>query len=147
MTRFLTAATVALTIGMATVPAFAITQDASMAKDLTEAVEKATKDVAPDFVCYDPTNKETCQTFRGVKSDGGYFNVSTFASKITISCGQPDGVNYRLCTAANTDAVWGEIKANDRFIEAPENDDRCKAFGDNLSQEYLACEAALPIKS
>ena len=54
-------------------------------------------------------------------------------------------MNYRLCS--DNVSVDGEIVANDRFVPAPLDDARCSSFGDNLSSDYLACEAVLPIKS
>ena len=61
-----------------------------------------------------------------------------------VACVQPNGVNYGTC--ASEGALFGIITVNGVLTQAPKDDPRCKGFGDNLSQDYLACEAALPVK-
>jgi hypothetical protein len=165
MNRILSAASLALTMGVATAPAFAQSYDevvaankaaneaaaartkeeGAMAKTLYTLASWSTENSNPTFACYDPTDKATCQTVRGAAVDGGTVWFVTFANKTTGGCFQPDNVDYRMCS--DNEVAWGEIKVNNLFAPAPLNDARCSGFGDNISPDYLACEAALPIKS
>jgi hypothetical protein len=161
MNPILSAASLALTMGVATAPAFAQSYDevvaaneaaaartkeeGAMAKTLYTLASWSTENSNPTFACYDPTDKATCQTVRGVAVDGGTVWFVIFANETTGGCFQPDNVDYRMCS--DNEVAWGEIKVNNLFAPAPLNDARCSGFGDNISPDYLACEAALPIKS
>ena len=57
MNRFLTAAALALTIGVSTVPAFAYTLDKVAAEDIVTHVTKFTENANPQFGCADPMDK------------------------------------------------------------------------------------------
>jgi hypothetical protein len=151
--RPLTAAALALSMGLSVAAANATGRSIAAVDAKTNPAELVTKafqvteNVAPTFGCYDPTDKTTCQTVRSADADGGRYTLLLFPDKSTAACYRPDGVDYRLCGSGVIDKVWGEIVANDSFILAPVGDSRCSSFGDDLSEDYLACEAALPIKS
>jgi hypothetical protein len=165
MRKLLSAAALALTMGLATAPAFAQSYDevvaankaanepaaartkeeGATAKTLYTLASWSTENSNPSFHCYDPLDKATCQTIRTAAVEGGAVQFATFADKTTAGCFEPANVGYRMCS--DNEVAWGEIKVNDRFAPAPINDDRCSLFGDNISPDYLACEAALPVKS
>ena len=54
------------------------------------------------------------------------------------------GLTHAVCSPG--DQLYGEIKKDGLYRAAPVDDDRCKGFGDNLSDDYLACEVALPLR-
>jgi hypothetical protein len=114
------------------------------ANNLIAHVADVTKEVAPSFTCYDPTDKATCQTIRGADVDGGHVSFIKFANETVWACFRPDNAQYAMCGSEGV--LYGQIVVSGRLEDAPKDDPRCKGFGDNLSADYLACEAALPPK-
>jgi hypothetical protein len=109
-------------------------------------VDDAVKSVAPTFGCYDPTNPKTCQQTRHVVIDDGDFSTSDFSSpNLHLRCFSPGpDLPYDICT--NGKSVFGQIFNGTAWVEPPKSDPRCNQWGGPLSNEYLACEAALPPK-
>ena len=108
----------------------------------------AVKDAAPQFACYDPTDKATCQEIRSEYSipDGGVFSTIDFPDGLHDQCFSPGwNSNYRVCSGG-WGWAWPETLNNGRFVDAPFFDSRCDHWGGPYSAEYLACEAALPPK-
>ena len=127
--RKLFSAALALTMGVATAPAFAQSYDevvaankaaneaavartkeeAPMAKTLYTLASWSTENSNPTFACYDPADKATCQTVRGAAVEGGTVWFVTFANKTTGGCFQPDSVDYRMCS--DNAHVWGRSRS------------------------------------
>jgi hypothetical protein len=170
MNRFLTTAALALSIGTATVPAFAQndglthstyeangttytvsaparSDEYNKAQDLIARVANATKNTASEFNCADPTDKTSCQTRRVVTTDEGLLSYFKFGDATVVACIEPTSTssNYGVC--GSDGGLFGIIRVNGILTPAPKDDPRCKGFGDNISQDYLACEAALPPKN
>ena len=140
--RIFTAAALALSIGMATAPAFAA--DLPSPKDFFSQIVEATAPAPAKMFCPDPMDKTSCQTVRGMKYEEGMAVYTKFVD-VAEACFHPKGADYAVCS--NGDQLYGEIKKDGLYRAAPVDDDRCKGFGDNLSDDYLACEVALPLRS
>jgi hypothetical protein len=104
---------------------------------------EATKDAAPIFVCRNQTDPTSCQQRRfGLNSNGWFFRFD-LADGQRIYCVRPSfWADYRVC--AKMLISWGEIYNGEHWVYAREGDARCSKWGNDLSAEYLACEAALP---
>jgi hypothetical protein len=141
-----------------------LTPLAAHANDLHDAFAKALPEInktlpdslAPEFGCYDPTNKDTCQQARTQFAFGppeGFYSRFDFANGLRVYCVQPvSGIKtmpYRICVgwdAPDTSSFTAEIFTGKDWVEAPSHDERCVQWGGYFTAEYLACEAALPPK-
>jgi hypothetical protein len=101
---------------------------------------------SPRFVCYDPTDKNSCQQVRWVETSHGRYRTHDFSDGEHILCFSPNN-QYAVCTEGLPDFnMWGEILVNDHWEITPAADPRCTTWGGQFDAEYLACVAALPPK-
>ena len=143
------------TLAAATAVAFALMMFAPVGARAMEPliakladVDDAVKNTAPEFGCYDQTDKTTCQQAQVARISSGTFTALDFANGIRIRCFSPGFVSYyRVCSGGWDDALWPEISNSGHWIKARFSDSRCDQWGGPFSAEYLACEAALPPKS
>ena len=144
MTRNLRRLALAAAIALAASSAYAT--EPLIAK-LSEAND-AVKNVAPQFGCYDQTDRRTCQQIRYVFVDAGTFFTFDFADGEHNQCFSPAGisVSYRVCSG-DSYGVWAEVLNGTRWAKAPLTDVRCDHWGGPFTAEYLACEVALPPKT
>jgi hypothetical protein len=142
MNRLFAAALVALSVGFATAPAFAMTREVGLEqiKTIYTLAKWSTENSTPEFSCYDMTDNTTCQTIRSANVEDGTVLFITLADKTTVGCFKRYGAKYRMCS--NNAGLKPEILQG-HWVSVPVDDKRCLSFGDQFDEDYLACEAAL----
>ena len=140
MNRLFTAAAIALSIGVATVPAFAST---SLLPRLAE-VDATVRNVQPEFTC-EPDDKNDCAQQRvRVNDKGEIFATFDYASGQHRRCfWATTEQTYGLCQVVNgwfgPSATWPVVNGT---MGVETDDPRCKMWGASDTAEYLSCFAA-----
>jgi hypothetical protein len=112
--------------------------------EIPAALAKST----PNFVCTDPTNKNSCQQVRALEGLNGLYVSYDWADGGHRTCFPPDGQKYEVCTFWFSNhfdpGLTADTLINEVWTPAPLFDQRCTVWGGPFSAEYLGCLGAVP---